>query len=58
MAEGSCHQLMAIFHIIIINCLIEVFYFEGDQLDEPSAIVDGYTSYFSFSRMKSGYSGM
>lgn len=29
-----------------------------EQLDEPSAIVDGYTSYFSFSKSKSGYSGV
>ncbi|OWF42500.1 DNA-(apurinic or apyrimidinic site) lyase 2-like [Mizuhopecten yessoensis] len=29
-----------------------------DQLDEPTAIVDGYSSYFSFSRKRSGYSGV
>ncbi|XP_078677612.1 DNA-(apurinic or apyrimidinic site) endonuclease 2-like [Branchiostoma floridae x Branchiostoma belcheri] len=29
-----------------------------DQLDEASAIVDGYSSYFSFSRARSGYSGV
>lgn len=29
-----------------------------DQLDEPTAIVDGYNSYFSFSRKRSGYSGV
>ncbi|KAJ8302012.1 hypothetical protein KUTeg_020999 [Tegillarca granosa] len=29
-----------------------------DQLDEPSAIVEGYNSYFSFSRKRSGYSGV
>uniref|UniRef100_H2ZU97 DNA-(apurinic or apyrimidinic site) endonuclease 2 n=1 Tax=Latimeria chalumnae TaxID=7897 RepID=H2ZU97_LATCH len=28
-----------------------------DLLDEPTAIVDGYSSYFSFSRGRSGYSG-
>ncbi|CAL1548176.1 unnamed protein product [Lymnaea stagnalis] len=28
-----------------------------DMLDEPTAIVDGYESYFSFSRKRSGYSG-
>ena len=27
------------------------------MLDEPTAIVDGYEAYFSFSRKKSGYSG-
>lgn len=29
----------------------------GDLLDEKTAIVDGYNSYFSFSRGRSGYSG-
>ncbi|ESP01136.1 hypothetical protein LOTGIDRAFT_200437 [Lottia gigantea] len=29
-----------------------------DMLDEPSAIVEGYNSYFSFSRKRSGYSGV
>lgn len=29
-----------------------------DQLDEPTAIVEGYTSYYSFSRKRSGYSGV
>ncbi|XP_043944997.1 DNA-(apurinic or apyrimidinic site) endonuclease 2 [Protopterus annectens] len=29
-----------------------------DLLDEPTAIVDGYNSYFSFSRGRSGYSGV
>ncbi|XP_064415410.1 DNA-(apurinic or apyrimidinic site) lyase 2 [Latimeria chalumnae] len=29
-----------------------------DLLDEPTAIVDGYSSYFSFSRGRSGYSGV
>ncbi|KAL8602859.1 hypothetical protein ACOMHN_056353 [Nucella lapillus] len=28
-----------------------------DMLDEPSAIVEGYNAYFSFSRKRSGYSG-
>ncbi|XP_045164855.2 DNA-(apurinic or apyrimidinic site) endonuclease 2-like isoform X2 [Mercenaria mercenaria] len=28
-----------------------------DMLDEPTAIVDGYNSYYSFSRKRSGYSG-
>lgn len=27
------------------------------MLDEATAVVDGYTSYYSFSRKKSGYSG-
>ncbi|XP_066285117.1 DNA-(apurinic or apyrimidinic site) endonuclease 2-like [Branchiostoma lanceolatum] len=29
-----------------------------DQLDEASAIVEGYSSYFSFSKARSGYSGV
>ncbi|KAG0727392.1 DNA-(apurinic or apyrimidinic site) lyase 2 [Chionoecetes opilio] len=29
-----------------------------DMLEEPQAIVDGYSSYFSFSRKRSGYSGV
>eukprot|EP00794_Sanderia_malayensis_P006263 gene6263-6983_t len=29
-----------------------------DMLDTATAIVDGYTSYFSFSRIKGGYSGV
>uniref|UniRef100_A0A6I8N6U4 exodeoxyribonuclease III n=1 Tax=Ornithorhynchus anatinus TaxID=9258 RepID=A0A6I8N6U4_ORNAN len=29
-----------------------------DLLDEPTAIVEGYNSYFSFSRGRSGYSGV
>lgn len=27
------------------------------MLDEPTAIVEGYNSYFSFSKKRSGYSG-
>ena len=30
----------------------------GDMLDEPTALVDGYNSYYSFCRKKSGYSGI
>ncbi|XP_013417725.1 DNA-(apurinic or apyrimidinic site) lyase 2-like [Lingula anatina] len=29
-----------------------------DQLDEPTAIVEGYSSYYSFSKVRSGYSGV
>jgi len=32
-------------------------FFPGDNLDEATALVDGYTSYFSFSRKRTGYSG-
>ena len=28
------------------------------MLDEPTALIDGYSSYFSFSRKKTGYSGV
>ena len=28
------------------------------MLDEVTAIVDGYNAYFSFSKVKTGYSGM
>ena len=34
-----------------------MMYFTGDMLDESSAIVEGYNSYFSFSKKRSGYSG-
>lgn len=29
----------------------------GDMLDEVTAIVEGYNAYFSFSKVKTGYSG-
>ena len=29
----------------------------GDMLDSRSCIVDGYNAYFSFSQVRSGYSG-
>ena len=28
------------------------------MLDEPTALIDGYTSYFAFSRKRTGYSGV
>lgn len=34
-----------------------IFFLTGDLLDERTAIVDGYNSYFSYSRGRSGYSG-
>jgi len=40
----------------ILQCLHFV-HVVGDTLDELTAIVDGYNSYFSFSKVKSGYSG-
>ena len=36
----------------------EIFFsFSGDQLDERTAILEGYNSYYSFSKGRSGYSG-
>ncbi|XP_036359621.1 DNA-(apurinic or apyrimidinic site) endonuclease 2 isoform X1 [Octopus sinensis] len=34
------------------------FFLPGDMLDEMTAIVDGYNAFFSFSRKRSGYSGV
>ena len=31
--------------------------FPGEMLDEVTAVVDGYNAYFSFSKVKTGYSG-
>jgi len=39
------------------NSFIHFAHVSGDMLDEVTAIVDGYNSYFSFSKVKSGYSG-
>jgi len=36
---------------------VYILYISGDMLDELTAVVDGYNSYFSFSTVKSGYSG-
>ena len=33
------------------------WYFPGEMLDEVTAVVDGYNAYFSFSKVKTGYSG-
>ena len=33
------------------------FMISGDNLDEATAFVEGFTSYFSFSRKRTGYSG-
>ena len=34
-----------------------MFILPGDMLDEVTAIVEGYNAYFSFSKIKTGYSG-
>lgn len=34
-----------------------MFCLQGDMLDEVTAIVEGYNAYFSFSKVKTGYSG-
>lgn len=39
------------------QCLNFISTITGDMLDEPTAIVEGYNSYFSFSKKRSGYSG-
>lgn len=41
---------------LLFVCLF-VFLRTGDLLEAGTAIVDGYNSYFSFSRGRSGYSG-
>ena len=38
-------------------CFVCLLFFSGDMLDEVTAIVDGYNAYFSFSKVKTGYSG-
>ncbi len=43
------------YHLITLTA--QHIFFSGDLLDEKTAIVDGYNSYFSFSRARSGYSG-
>jgi len=40
-----------------LQCIFTTLCVLGDVLDELTAIVDGYSSYFSFSEVKSGYSG-
>lgn len=39
------------------DLILHFFFSLGDALTEPLAIVEGYNSYFSFSRNRSGYSG-
>jgi len=41
-----------------LTLFLLVPFITGDILDEMTAIVDGYNSYFSFSKVKSGYSGI
>ena len=43
---------------ILTTNKLHLFYTIGDMLDEVTAIVDGYNAYFSFSKVKTGYSGM
>ncbi|KAF7240064.1 DNA-(apurinic or apyrimidinic site) lyase 2 [Varanus komodoensis] len=50
--EGACSYVSTLI-IFQISAL-----FIGDLLEEPLAIVEGYNSYFSFSRTRSGYSGV
>jgi hypothetical protein len=37
--------------------MLPCIHFIGSSLDEGTAIVDGYNSYYGFPRSKSGYSG-
>uniref|UniRef100_A0A8C4R617 DNA-(apurinic or apyrimidinic site) endonuclease n=1 Tax=Eptatretus burgeri TaxID=7764 RepID=A0A8C4R617_EPTBU len=41
-----------------VICLQETNQLLTDLLDEPTAIVEGYNAYFSFSRARNGYSGV
>lgn len=38
--------------------IFDLFYKIGGQLEESLAVVEGYTGYFSFCRIKQGYSGV
>jgi hypothetical protein len=44
---------VSLYHMPLLLC----FCFIGSCLDEGTAIVDGYNSYYGFPRSKSGYSG-
>ena len=42
---------------MLIQFTCACYFVTGDLLDERTAIVEGYNSYFSFSKGRSGYSG-
>lgn len=54
--KSSCESYLLIF-MRCCQCLNFISTITGDMLDEPTAIVEGYNSYFSFSKKRSGYSG-
>ena len=56
-------QLLYLEHSLALSTMVLsyflrcMFCFLGDMLDEVTAIVPGYNAYFSFSKVKTGYSG-
>ena len=42
---------------IVLTRTAVIVLIAGDMLDEVTAVVDGYNAYFSFSKVKTGYSG-
>lgn len=54
---SSCKAPQLEWNCMKIKTLTPNFSSTGDLLDERIAIVDGYNSYFSYSRGRSGYSG-
>lgn len=54
---SSCKAPQLEWNCMKIKTLTPTFSSTGDLLDERIAIVDGYNSYFSYSRGRSGYSG-
>lgn len=52
--------VILVFHgsmVLVLPLTLYYNFFPGDVLTEPLAVVEGYNSYFSFSRSRSGYSG-
>lgn len=45
-------SLFYLVKVILTLVIIIILFFTGDMLEEPQAIVEGYSSYFSFSRKK------
>ena len=51
----NCRQTEARSYIVLPRTAAILI--SGDMLDEVTAVVDGYNAYFSFSKVKTGYSG-
>ena len=51
----NCRQTEARSYIVLTRTATILI--SGDMLDEVTAVVDGYNAYFSFSKVKTGYSG-